>query len=738
MASASYILKSGLKIHERLAAAVDQVAAGTSVSTDHFWSSLCLILQRFTKRNKDLLATRERLQKQIDHYHLAHSPRSSDWNPKDYESFLQNIGYIVPEPRPFRILTSTPDEEISSIPGPQLVVPVDNARYAINAANARWGSLLDAFYGTDAGPEDLGAEIRSSGDYNPVRGAFVFEMVHDLLDAWVPLTNLAVWKQVRGFEVLDGQLRFATENGPCFLQHAHHFCGYQGSSQDPSNILLTHNSLRIEIQVDRDHSVGRTHRAGIKDVLLESAVSVVADCEDSVAAVDAEDKANVYTNWAGLMRGDLVANFEKKGSNVCRRLAEDRFFSDPSGKRYFLVHSKATMLVRNVGIHMFTDAVLTAHDNCSVPEGILDAMVTTLAGIHGLRRKQHPQGIYIVKPKLHGPDELQFVVDLFAAVEDALGLPKNTIKLGIMDEERRTSLNLAACLEIAKHRIVFINTGFLDRTGDEIHTSFCAGPMRPKYSIETKWYDAYERSNVAVGMKYGLIGKGQIGKGMWAAPGSMKEMLRTKHFHLTDGATTSWVPSPTAATLHAIHYHKFSVKDTQRRMLQRPLSPSMHLPDLLNIPIMPYSYKFTLQDLYKELVNNAQSILGYVVRWVQLGIGCSTVPDSNDVGLMEDRATLRISSQLLANWIHHKLVSREAAFSVFQDTAATVDRQNSKTAGYVPMCSDLGNSIAFRCAWDLVSNGATHANGYTEDSLARHRRMEKQARIKPSIAKAKL
>ena len=691
----------------------NEVLDGLDISSDHFWTSFEEILNEFSPRNKELLEKREDIQSSIDAWHIER--RDSEHNHMEYKSFLEKIGYIAPRSGDFTITTSNVDPEIKTIAGPQLVVPVMNARFALNAANARWGSLYDALYGTDVISDEDGA--KREGGYNPIRGDKVIAFAKNFLDETIPLEH-GSFANVSAFEFIDGELSATLlEGDKVGLKNPSQYVGYVDNGEGTYGLLFTNNNLHFEIQIDNTHSVGSTDIAGIKDILMESAITTIQDAEDSVAAVDGEDKTIVYRNWLGLMKGDLQESFNKNGSQMTRELNPDRAYKAKDGSDITLP-GRSLMLVRNVG-HLMTNPGILDSTGAEVPEGIMDAMFTICIAKHdlenkGLYKNSKTGSIYIVKPKMHGPEEVQFTCDLFAAVEKALNIPHLSAKVGIMDEERRTTVNLKECIEVAKERVIFINTGFLDRTGDEIHTSMEAGPMISKVDMKQhQWIASYENWNVDIGLETGFKGNAQIGKGMWPMPDEMLGMYNTKTMHPKAGANCAWVPSPTAASLHAIHYHQILVSDEQELIAKREKAS---LDSILDIPVHKNPSEISAEQVQAELDNNCQGILGYVVRWVDQGVGCSKVPDINNVGLMEDRATCRISSQHVANWMHHGLCSEDQVVESMKKMALVVDGQNASDQTYTPM-GPLYEGLAFKAACDLAIQGRVQPSGYTEPVL---------------------
>ena len=707
------------KINEELYNFVNnEIIPGTGLDPNKFWKGFIDSANLLAIKNKALLAKRDSTQKKIDSWHSANK---DNFSLESYKNFLQEIDYIVEEQEDFKIETENADDEISKIAGPQLVVPVDNARYALNAANARWGSLYDAFYGTDVVADDNGCEKTKS--YNPKRGAKVIEKGRVFLNQILALEK-GDWNEAASFSVEKGNLTIhLSDKSKTNLKNKEKFIGYSGTKENPDKILLKNNYLHLEINIDAKHVIGKDDKANISDIIIESAISTIMDLEDSVAAVDAGDKIRCYRNWLGIMTGDLQAEMSKNGKKFFRKLNGNREYLDGKDTKISL-HGRSLILVRNVG-HLMTNSSVILDDGSEIPEGIMDAFITVLCAMHDFKNKLNSRtgSVYIVKPKMHGPEEVAFADEIFSNVEQVLNIKPNTIKMGIMDEERRTTVNLKECIRQVKKRIVFINTGFLDRTGDEMHTSFHAGPMIFKGEMKkSNWLSAYENWNVDIGLACGFSGKAQIGKGMWAMPDKMKDMLDQKAGHPIAGANCAWVPSPTAATLHATHYHKINVLERQKELLSRDKA---NINDILTIP-MADRPNWSKEEINKEIENNAQGILGYVVRWIDQGVGCSKVPDINNIGLMEDRATLRISSQHIANWLHHEITTKEKVLEIMKKMAKTVDGQNNSDPSYVPMSNNFENSISFKAACELVFEGKNQPSGYTEPIL-HLRRLEKKS-----------
>jgi malate synthase len=706
---------SNLSIDENLVKFInDEAIPGTNVDVKKFWDSFSEVVNKLAPKNKSLIQKRAEIQKKIDEWHI--SKKESIFDKKEYINFLKSIGYIVEEKSDFKISTSNVDQEISSIPGPQLVVPVDNARYALNAANARWGSFYDALYGTDVIPG------KTNKGYDDERAKKVINYSREFLDNIFSITD-ASWKDITKIKLEEKNLALFINEKKFYLKNKNQFVGFNGEAENLNSILLKNNNLHIDILIDPKSAVGKNDKAGISDIIIESAISTIVDNEDSVAAVDSKDKVKCYRNWLGLMKGDLKTEVLKNNKKFTRKLNPDRVYKSPDGSKITL-HGRALLLNRNVG-HLMTNPAIVLKDGSEIPEGIMDAFFSTLCALHDFKNKKNSRtnSVYIVKPKMHGPEEVDFTNEIFENVEKVLNLKKNTIKVGIMDEERRTTVNLKECIRKVKDRVVFINTGFLDRTGDEMHTSFEAGPMIFKADMKkSTWLNSYENWNVDIGLSCGFSGKAQIGKGMWAMPDRMSDMMQQKINHPNAGANCAWVPSPTAATLHATHYHKVDVFKKHGEISERGKA------DLKNILEIPKADRpnWSVEDINKELENNAQGILGYVVRWIDQGVGCSKVPDINNIGLMEDRATLRISSQHMANWLHHNICTEEQVMKVLKKMAAIVDHQNSKDKNYLPMSQNFEKSFAFSAACDLIFKGRSQPSGYTEPLLHK-KRLEKKS-----------
>ena len=710
----SFTEKNGLKINTKLLNFVNnEIIPGTNIKSEEFWTSFGKIVHELAPINNKLIKKREDIQKKIDEWHAKN--KGKELNKEEYSDFLKSISYIVEEKDKFNIETKNVDDEIATIAGPQLVVPVDNARYALNAANARWGSLYDSLYGTDVIPGNKG------GDFDEQRANTVIAYVRKFLDETIPLEN-GSWNEISGMKVKVRDIVFLVDKKEIYLKNKDQFIGYNGEKEKPASILLKNNNLHIDILIDPNHFIGKIDKASISDFIVESAISTIVDNEDSVAAVDAEDKIKCYRNWLGLMKGDLTANVEKNGKKFVRKLNPDRTYIARDGNKISL-HGRALLLNRNVG-HLMTNPAIILRDGTEIPEGIMDAFMSTLCALHDFKNKKNSRtgSVYIVKPKMHGPEEVAFTNTLFEKVEEALAIKKYTIKVGIMDEERRTTVNLKECIRQVKNRIVFINTGFLDRTGDEMHTSFEAGPMIFKGDMKkSTWLGTYENWNVDIGLSCGFSGKAQIGKGMWAMPDQMANMMDQKISHPKSGANCAWVPSPTAAILHSMHYHRVNVFNEQNKIKSRSKAK---LEDILEIPTADRP-NWAIDDINRELENNAQGILGYVVRWINQGVGCSKVPDINNVGLMEDRATLRISSQHIANWLHHGICKKDQVLQIMQKMAKIVDNQNKNDPGYQRMSDNFEKSIAFSAACDLIFKGRVQPSGYTEP-LLHQKRLEKK------------